>query len=122
MQMSMEQTILEISLRDKIRNGDVRKKTKITEVIERIAALKLLWAGTCCEDTWSCTLLANIALRVTSLPDCHKVVKINIVTVLDMMVVIIALSSNSSNKSSNRGEVKMVVMVVVVVGIIVVQV
>ncbi|CAG9839094.1 unnamed protein product [Diabrotica balteata] len=39
----MERDMLGISLRDRIRNIDIRERTKITDVAERIARLKWQW-------------------------------------------------------------------------------
>lgn len=36
----VEMRLLGVSLRDKIRNRDIRKKTAVTNVVERIAKLK----------------------------------------------------------------------------------
>lgn len=44
-QKAMERAMLGITLRDKVRNTDIRAKTKITDVMERTAELKWQWAG-----------------------------------------------------------------------------
>ena len=44
-QRAMERAMLGVSLRDRIRNEDIRKRTKVTDVARRIAKLKWQWAG-----------------------------------------------------------------------------
>lgn len=44
-QRAMERVMLGITLRDKVRNRQLRDKTKITDVIERVASLKWRWIG-----------------------------------------------------------------------------
>lgn len=44
-QRAMERSMLGVTLRDKIRNEELRRKTKITDAIERITHLKWNWAG-----------------------------------------------------------------------------
>ncbi|PZC83217.1 hypothetical protein B5X24_HaOG208308 [Helicoverpa armigera] len=44
----MERSMLGIKLSDKIRNSDIRKKTKIIDVVKRIRLLKWHWAGHVC--------------------------------------------------------------------------
>ncbi|XP_048522724.1 uncharacterized protein LOC125504564 [Dendroctonus ponderosae] len=41
----MERSMLGISLRDKIRNTEIRRKTKVKDMIEHVAELKWQWAG-----------------------------------------------------------------------------
>ncbi|XP_044767130.1 uncharacterized protein LOC123323016 [Coccinella septempunctata] len=45
MQRAMERVMLGISLRDRKRNEDIRQKTRVIDVIERIAELKWQWVG-----------------------------------------------------------------------------
>lgn len=45
MQRAMERVMLGIGLRDRKRNEDIRQKTRVTDVIERIAELKWQWVG-----------------------------------------------------------------------------
>jgi hypothetical protein len=45
MQRAMERKILEISLRDCIRNEEIRRRTKVTDILTRLASLKWRWAG-----------------------------------------------------------------------------
>jgi Reverse transcriptase (RNA-dependent DNA polymerase) len=45
MQRAMERSMLGVSLRDKIKNEDIRKKTGIKDIVERIAELKWQWTG-----------------------------------------------------------------------------
>ena len=44
-QRAMARAMLGVSLRDRIRNEDIRKRTKVTDVARRIAKLKWQWAG-----------------------------------------------------------------------------
>ena len=41
----MERRILDINLQDYITNTEIRKRTKVKDVIEEICALKWKWAG-----------------------------------------------------------------------------
>lgn len=44
-QRKMERSMLGVSLRDHIRNEDLRRRTGVTDVIQQIASLKWNWAG-----------------------------------------------------------------------------
>jgi hypothetical protein len=44
-QKAMERAMLGVSLRDRIRNDEIRKRTKVTDIARRIADLKWQWAG-----------------------------------------------------------------------------
>ncbi|KAJ8711218.1 hypothetical protein PYW07_008460 [Mythimna separata] len=44
-QRAMERAMLGVSLRDHIRNEDIRKRTKVTDIARRIAKLKWQWTG-----------------------------------------------------------------------------
>lgn len=44
-QRAMERAMLGISLRDRIRNEEIRKRTRVTDVMRRAAELKWRWAG-----------------------------------------------------------------------------
>lgn len=44
-QRAMERAMLNISLRDKIRNKEIRERTKVRDVMEEIAVKKWRWAG-----------------------------------------------------------------------------
>jgi hypothetical protein len=44
-QRAMERAMLGVSLRDRIRNDKIRKRTKVTDIARRIADLKWQWAG-----------------------------------------------------------------------------
>jgi hypothetical protein len=44
-QRKMERSMLGIKTVDRVRNTDIRKKTRITDIIERIRRLKWSWAG-----------------------------------------------------------------------------
>ena len=55
-QRSMERAMLGISLRDRIKNEDVRQRTKVTDIGRRAAQLQWQWAGHICrrdDDRWS---------------------------------------------------------------------
>lgn len=41
----MERAMLGVSLRDKIRNEEIRRRTKVVDIIQRIAELKWQWVG-----------------------------------------------------------------------------
>ncbi|XP_044755023.1 uncharacterized protein LOC123313977 [Coccinella septempunctata] len=45
MQRAMERAMLNISIRERKRNGEIRQKTKVVDVIARIAESKWQWAG-----------------------------------------------------------------------------
>ncbi|KAM0730390.1 hypothetical protein ACS0PU_002719 [Formica fusca] len=47
--------MLGISLRDHIPNEEVRRRTRITDVVERVARLKWQWAGHVARDNIKCT-------------------------------------------------------------------
>ncbi|CAH2236728.1 jg16968 [Pararge aegeria aegeria] len=44
-QRAMERAMLGVSLRDQIRNEEIRKRTRVTDIALRVAKLKLQWAG-----------------------------------------------------------------------------
>jgi hypothetical protein len=44
-QRAMERQMLGVSIRDKIRNEEIRRRTKVTDIATRIAKLKWQWAG-----------------------------------------------------------------------------
>ncbi|KAJ8733714.1 hypothetical protein PYW07_014265 [Mythimna separata] len=44
-QRAMERAMLGVTLRDHIRNEDIRKRTKVTNIARRIAKLKWQWAA-----------------------------------------------------------------------------
>ncbi|CAK1604627.1 unnamed protein product [Parnassius mnemosyne] len=44
-QRAMERAMLGVSLRDKLRNEDIRSRTRITDIAQRISKLKWQWAG-----------------------------------------------------------------------------
>ena len=44
-QRAMERAMLGVSLRDRIRNEEIRRRTKVTDIARRIAKLKWQWAG-----------------------------------------------------------------------------
>ncbi|KAJ0175113.1 hypothetical protein K1T71_009254 [Dendrolimus kikuchii] len=55
-QRAMERAMLGVSLMDKIRNEDIRKRTKVTDIARKISKLKWQWAGHICRRTdgrWS---------------------------------------------------------------------
>jgi len=41
----MERSIRGVSLRDRISNEIIRQRTKVVDVVERIATMKWVWAG-----------------------------------------------------------------------------
>ena len=44
-QRAMERAMLGVSLRDKIRNTDIRRRTRVTDIARKICKLKWQWAG-----------------------------------------------------------------------------
>ena len=55
-QRAIERRMLGISLRDKIRNTEIRRRTKVSDVMEKISRLKWKWAGHIArmpEDRWT---------------------------------------------------------------------
>ncbi|CAH2245459.1 jg8713 [Pararge aegeria aegeria] len=44
----MERAMLGVSLRDKVRNDEIRRRTKVTDIAQRISKLKWQWAGHVC--------------------------------------------------------------------------
>ncbi|CAG4968657.1 unnamed protein product [Parnassius apollo] len=44
-QRAMERAMLGVSLRDRLRNEDIRSKTRVTDIAQRISKLKWQWAG-----------------------------------------------------------------------------
>ncbi|XP_063539716.1 uncharacterized protein LOC134748833 [Cydia strobilella] len=44
-QRAMERAMLGVSLRDRVRNDDIRSRTRVTDIARRIANLKWQWAG-----------------------------------------------------------------------------
>ena len=44
-QRAMERAMLGVSLRDRLRNEYIRKRTKVTDIALRICRLKWQWAG-----------------------------------------------------------------------------
>lgn len=45
MQRAMERTMLNISLRDRRRNEEIRQRTKVVDIVTRVAELKWQWVG-----------------------------------------------------------------------------
>ncbi|CAH2236015.1 jg7307 [Pararge aegeria aegeria] len=41
----MERAMLGVSLHDRIRNVEIRKRTRVTDIAQRVAKLKWQWAG-----------------------------------------------------------------------------
>lgn len=59
-QRAMERAMLGISLRDRVRNDEIRRKTKVDDVIKRALTLKWRWAGHVArgdENKWTKRLL-----------------------------------------------------------------
>ncbi|CAH2234105.1 jg1184 [Pararge aegeria aegeria] len=44
-QRAMERAMLGVSLRDQIRNVEIRRRTRVTDIAQRVAKLKWQWAG-----------------------------------------------------------------------------
>ncbi|CAH2212488.1 jg24194 [Pararge aegeria aegeria] len=44
-QRAMETTILGVSLRDQIRNKEILRRTRATDIVRRVAKLEWHWAG-----------------------------------------------------------------------------
>ncbi|CAH2242647.1 jg8469 [Pararge aegeria aegeria] len=44
-QRALERVLLGESLRDHIRNEEIRRRTKVTDIAQRVAKLKWRWAG-----------------------------------------------------------------------------
>ncbi|KAI8421549.1 hypothetical protein MSG28_009582 [Choristoneura fumiferana] len=44
-QRAMERAMLGVSLRDRIRNEEIRRRTRVTDIAKRISSLKWQWAG-----------------------------------------------------------------------------
>ncbi|CAH2208686.1 jg25891 [Pararge aegeria aegeria] len=44
-QRAMERTMLGVSLRDQIRNEEIRRRSKVTDITQRVVKLKWQWAG-----------------------------------------------------------------------------
>ncbi|CAH2215528.1 jg22392 [Pararge aegeria aegeria] len=42
-QRAMERAILGVSLRDRIRNVEIRRRTRVTDIAQRVAKLKWQW-------------------------------------------------------------------------------
>ncbi|CAG9137496.1 unnamed protein product [Plutella xylostella] len=59
-QRAMERAMLGVSLRDRIRNEEIRRRTKVTDIAKRISTLKWQWAGHVArraDDRWSTKVL-----------------------------------------------------------------
>ncbi|CAH2223312.1 jg21319 [Pararge aegeria aegeria] len=44
-QRAMERAMLGVSLRDQIRNYEIRRRTRVTDIAQRVGKLKWQWAG-----------------------------------------------------------------------------
>ncbi|CAH2238869.1 jg13679 [Pararge aegeria aegeria] len=44
-QRAMERAMLGVSLRDQMRNEEIRRRTRVTDIAQRVAQLKWKWAG-----------------------------------------------------------------------------
>ncbi|CAH2208160.1 jg21834 [Pararge aegeria aegeria] len=56
----MERSMLGVSLRDQIRNEEIRRRTRVTDIAQRVAKLKWQWAGNIARRTdgrWGSKLL-----------------------------------------------------------------
>ncbi|CAH2266287.1 jg17833 [Pararge aegeria aegeria] len=47
-QRAMERVMLRVSLRNEIQNDEIRRKTKVTDIAQRISKLKWQWADQLC--------------------------------------------------------------------------
>ncbi|CAH2226067.1 jg24551 [Pararge aegeria aegeria] len=47
----MERAMLGVSLRDRIRNDEIRRRTEVTDLAQRISKFKWQWAGHVCRRT-----------------------------------------------------------------------
>ncbi|CAH2209453.1 jg75 [Pararge aegeria aegeria] len=59
-QRAMERAMLGVSLRDQIRNEGIRRRTRVTDIAQRVAKLKWQWAGHIARRTdgrWGSTVL-----------------------------------------------------------------
>ncbi|CAH2236617.1 jg16456 [Pararge aegeria aegeria] len=59
-QSAMEKAMLRVSLRDQIRNEEIRGRTIVTDIAYRVAKLKWQWAGDIARRTdghWGLTVL-----------------------------------------------------------------
>lgn len=59
-QRAMERSMLGISLRDKIRNTEIRRKTKVRDIVKEVARMKWRWAGhiaRCGDNRWTRRIL-----------------------------------------------------------------
>ncbi|CAH2237722.1 jg13474 [Pararge aegeria aegeria] len=45
-QRAMERAMLGVPLRDQIRNEEIRRRIRVTDIAQRVAKLKWKWAGT----------------------------------------------------------------------------
>ncbi|KAJ8704650.1 hypothetical protein PYW07_011838 [Mythimna separata] len=55
-QKGMERSMLNLKLKDRVRSADIRRKTKLTNILSRIDQLKWRWAGhmlRCNKEKWS---------------------------------------------------------------------
>ncbi|CAH2229599.1 jg27431 [Pararge aegeria aegeria] len=50
-QRAMERAMLGVSLRDRIRNNEIRRRTQVTDIAQRISKLMWQWAGHVCHRT-----------------------------------------------------------------------
>ncbi|CAH2260982.1 jg10776 [Pararge aegeria aegeria] len=47
----MERAMLGVSLRDNIRNEEIHRRTKVTDIAQRMSGMKWQWAGHVCRRT-----------------------------------------------------------------------
>ncbi|CAH2236238.1 jg22049 [Pararge aegeria aegeria] len=50
---AMERAMLGVSLRDQVRNEEIRRRTRVTDIAQRVAELKWKWAGHSSENRWT---------------------------------------------------------------------
>ncbi|CAH2234490.1 jg1632 [Pararge aegeria aegeria] len=53
-QRAMESAMLGVSPRDLIRNVDIRRRTRVTDIAQRVAKLKWQWAGHILQRKYGC--------------------------------------------------------------------
>ncbi|CAH2244410.1 jg25356 [Pararge aegeria aegeria] len=65
-QRAMERAMLGVSLRDQIRNEEIRRRTRVTDIAQRVAKLKWQWAGHIARRTdgrWGLQVLTSLIIN-----------------------------------------------------------
>ncbi|CAH2268857.1 jg27184 [Pararge aegeria aegeria] len=72
-QRAMERAMLGVSLRDQIRNEEIRRRTRVTDIAQRVAKLKWQWAGHIARSTDGMATLHwyNISRALGTMPGMH---------------------------------------------------